>query len=196
MHWCDSGGQKIVRLWLQALRLPVLVLAFPMVRKMSRGLILKPKWAPEEAQSLHQFASWAGNWTQTLPGMRKTHLPNWPRRHAPVIFIISSKASSFCTLVRILLLDDVHIWSHRVRHATATTPVTTKSKEISTLFYKPASGRPPPHHHTFWCLDPSLVSQPALFSFHPIPLASAPLFFCAARDLCRRDARTERWRTG
>lgn len=71
-----------------------------------------------------------------------------------------------------------------------------KSREMSTGLLKPSSGQPPPLRHTFWRQYPFQVSQPALFSSHPIPSASAPLFFCAARDLCRRDAGTERWRMG
>lgn len=71
-----------------------------------------------------------------------------------------------------------------------------KSREMSTGLLKPSSGQPPPLRHTFWRLYPFRVSQPALFSSHPIPSASAPLFFCAVRDLCRRDAGTERWRMG
>lgn len=45
----------------------------------------------------------------------------WPRTEGPFIIILLSKSSSFGGFGPpwILLLDDVHVWCHRVRHSTA-----------------------------------------------------------------------------
>lgn len=125
----------------------------------------------------------------------------WPWAEWPFILIILCKPSHFGGLgpLRILLLDHVHVWRHRVRHSTTgqwweqqkkSSYIKTNSQTGYRIKYLSL------HRCTSSCRDPCPVSQLALSSSLPTPSTSAPPFSSAAQDLCRSDAGTEHWEGG
>lgn len=201
MRWCDGGSQEEVRLRLHALLLPahLLLFVFPSGGKTTRGLILRAKGAPSETP---QETLWARNYTRTL-------LVRGKRFYIKHIIKLTWR---WCTLHLHHPQQTVSLWSSckdspvgwcaclrsqsETRRCNNTSEKQNTSQKWKHKFLRQQSPPPPPLHHTSWPLDPSRVSPPALFSSHPVPSASAPLFFCAARGLCTRDARTEHWRMG
>lgn len=126
----------------------------------------------------------------------------WPWAEWPFILIILSKPLHFSGLVspRILLLDHVHVWCHRVRHSTTGQWRAQKKQTNRYINTNSQTGYRMKYlslqRHTSSCRDPCPVSQLALSSSLPTPSTSAPPFSSAAQDLCRSVAGMERWGGG